>query len=84
MRSILSLQKNCQDNTLYPLKSNGLFTSPPLLSTPLDSDFYLTGTTFFLKKPHVMRISRKLEITTPANENQADFPQKHTKIRTLS
>jgi len=29
-----------------------------------------------------MQTSQKLEITTPANENQADFPRKDTKIDT--
>jgi len=28
-----------------------------------------------------MQTSQKLEITTPANENQANFPQKHPKIK---
>ena len=28
----------------------------------------------------MLQTSQKLEITTPANENQADFTRKHTKI----
>jgi len=29
----------------------------------------------------MLQTSQKLKITTPANENQANFPQKHPKIK---